>query len=245
MAKSHPARFFLHASPRPQDRARPPAASNALLASIVILGFLLTPVGERLSGPLSPRHMLELAQPRSEVATKPIQVDPETLKYRAIGEHLAHRYQTSVELTTQVVAKAFAVGGELKLDPMLILAVIAVESRFNPAAESVMGAKGLMQVIPRFHPEKFGPFGGEHVAFEPAANIAVGARILKEYLGRTGNLVNALQLYVGATTDDAENGYSGKVMAERDRLQSVLRQFQLRLGDRQQQAQAHPQHSAI
>lgn len=244
MAKSHPARFFLHAVSRPQDRTRPPAASNALLAGLVILGFLLTPVGERLTGPWSSRPLFELAKPEAAGAAA-VEVDPEALKHRAIGEHLARRYQASAELTTEVVAKAFAVGGELKLDPLLILAVIAVESRFNPFAESVMGAKGLMQVIPRFHPEKFGPLGGERVVFEPAANITVGARILKEYLARTGNLVNALQLYVGAAADGPGSGYSGKVMAERDRLQNVLRQFQARSGELQQQAQSRQPDPAI
>ena len=129
-------------------------------------------------------------------------------------------------MTADVVAKAHAIGGEIKLDPLLILAVIAVESRFNPVAESVMGAKGLMQVIPRYHPDKFNPLGGEKVAFDLQANIVVGAKILKEYIRRTGDLADALQLYVGASSDENENGYTGKIMAERDRLNQILRQFQ-------------------
>jgi soluble lytic murein transglycosylase-like protein len=90
-----------------------------------------------------------------------------------------------------------------------------------------MGAKGLMQVIPRYHTDKFGPLGGDKVAFDPHANIFVGARILKDYLRRTGNLADALQLYVGATSEENENGYSGKVLAERERLSQVLRQFEI------------------
>jgi soluble lytic murein transglycosylase-like protein len=89
-----------------------------------------------------------------------------------------------------------------------------------------MGAKGLMQIIPRYHAEKFGPLGGEKAAFDPAANIMVGSKVLKEYIRRTGDLADALQLYVGATSQENENGYSAKVMAERDRLQFVLRQYQ-------------------
>jgi hypothetical protein len=127
-------------------------------------------------------------------------------------------------MTTIVVTKAHTIGAELKVDPLLILAVISVESRFNPLAESGMGAKGLMQIIPRFHRDKFGPLGGDKVAFDPHANIAVGARILKEYIRRTGDVADALQMYVGASTDD-DNGYSTKVMAERDRLSQVLRHF--------------------
>lgn len=99
-----------------------------------------------------------------------------------------------------------------------------------------MGAKGLMQVIPRYHTEKFGPLGGEKAAFDPAANIIVGAKILKEYIRRTGDIADALQMYVGASTDENENGYSTKVMAERDRLQFVLRQYQTHNRSAEQQA---------
>ena len=75
------------------------------------------------------------------------------------------------------------------------------------------------------HPDKFNPLGGEKVAFDPAANIMVGARILKEYIRRTGDVADALQMYVGASTVENENGYSAKVMAERDRLRLVLKQY--------------------
>ena len=251
MAKSHPARIYDRAFMRPALRTQHPNASMALLASIAILSFMFLHAGDRLTGLLSPLHVFDLVQmPRQFSQQERIAVDPEASKYRAIGEHLARRYQTSPDMTTQVVAKAFTVGKDLKVDPLLILAVIAVESGFNPVAESVMGAKGLMQVIPRFHPEKFGPLGGERVAFDPAANITVGAKILKEYLGRTGDLADALQMYVGASTEENENGYSSKVLAERARLNGVLRQFQNRPGSdlpqqQQAQAQAKPQFSAI
>ncbi|HUO43879.1 MAG TPA: transglycosylase SLT domain-containing protein [Burkholderiales bacterium] len=153
---------------------------------------------------------------------------PELAKYRAIGEYLAHRYRVSPEMTTDIVARAHAAGNSLGLDPLLILAVISVESRFNPIAESGMGAKGLMQIIPRFHSDKFDSVGGEGAAFQPATNILVGSQVLKEYLVRTGDINDALQMYVGASSLETENGYADKVLAERERLRQVLRQFQNR-----------------
>ena len=69
---------------------------------------------------------------------------------------------------------------------LVVLAVAATESGYNPIAESVVGAKGLMQVIPKFHPEKLAPQGGEVALFEPEVNIRVGAQILHEYLRRFG-----------------------------------------------------------
>jgi hypothetical protein len=155
-----------------------------------------------------------------------VTTDPNAAKYQALGEYLARRYRVSLDMTTAIVANAYDIGHQMKLDPTLILAVIAIESRFNPIAESTMGAKGLMQVIPKFHPEKFKPLGGEKVAFETGANIRVGAGILKEYLRRAGDLDDALQMYVGASTDENETRYSTKVIEERDRLNHLLQQFQ-------------------
>src|SRR5690606_14325187 len=120
------------------------------------------------------------------------------------------------------VAAAFRAAREIDLDPLLVLAVIAVESSFNPLAESVTGAKGLMQIIPRYHLDKLAHFGGEAAAFDPESNIAVGARILKQYVRQTGSLEAGLQRYNGALTD-ASARYAQKVLAERDALQDVLR----------------------
>jgi soluble lytic murein transglycosylase-like protein len=230
MAKSHPARFDDQAVPQSLQWARNTVASFTLMASLISLGAILhNQYGARLlSAIVQSLGVLDLMQlmGRAESPVTPPVADANQGKYRVVGDYLARRYRVSSEMTTDVVAKAHAIGAELRLDPLLILAVIAVESRFNPVAESVMGAKGLMQVIPKYHTDKFGPLGGEKVAFEPRANMFVGAKILKEYLGRTGNLAEALQLYVGATTDENENGYSGKIQAERSRLQQVLRQFE-------------------
>ena len=230
MAKSHPERLDEHSVPRLSPWARNILASFTLLACLVSLNIILhSQHGTRFAGAIMHGlHAFDPAPPAVLAEDPPALavVDADGGKHRAIGDYLARRYRVSSEMTTNVVSKAYSIGAEMKLDPMLILAVIAVESRFNPVAESVMGAKGLMQVIPRFHPDKFNPLGGEKVAFDLHANIFVGAKILKEYIRRTGDLANALQLYVGASSDENENGYTGKIMAERDRLYQILRQFQ-------------------
>ena len=103
-----------------------------------------------------------------------------------------------------------------------MLAVISIESRFNPIAESVMGAKGLMQIIPRYHRAKLDAFGGDEAVLDPESNILVGSRILQEYVYRTGTLEAGLQFYSGGLRD-ASAQYAQKVMAERQRLEGVLR----------------------
>jgi hypothetical protein len=144
--------------------------------------------------------------------------------YLALAEFLAKRYKVSQDVTLDLVSTAHAAGHQIGLDPLLIIAVIAVESRFNPIAESVAGAKGLMQIIPKYHADKFQEFGGEKAVFDPETNILVGAQILKEYLSRTGNLSMALQMYAGALSDD-QDGYTTKVMSEKHRLQQILSRF--------------------
>ena len=232
MAKSHPAnaQFDDQDAPSPARWARSSSASFALLACIISLSTILyNQHGIRFPSALVQSirtlELNELVMPSADQAG-PVVVDPNELKYRAIGEYLARRYRVSAEMATNIVSKAYATGRETKLDPMLILAVISIESSFNPVAESSMGAKGLMQVIPRFHAEKFDVLGGEEAAFELEANIMVGAQILKQYIRRAGDLADALRMYVGASSDESENGFAAKVLTERDRLRYVLQQHQ-------------------
>jgi soluble lytic murein transglycosylase-like protein len=141
---------------------------------------------------------------------------------RALTEYLSRRYYIAAEATERMVGAAFSAARQVGLDPLLVLAVISVESRFNPIAESVMGAKGLMQIIPRYHAAKFRPFGGEDAVLDPESNIRVGAQILQEYVYRTGTLEAGLQTYNGALRDESGQ-YALKVMAERERLEQVVR----------------------
>ena len=139
----------------------------------------------------------------------------------ALAGVIAKRYRISEEATRELVGTAYAEGARIGIDPLLIVAVMAVESRFNPIAQSEGGAMGLMQVIPRFHADKFDATNRVSV-LEPRTNIQVGARILKEYIGRGGTEVAGLQLYNGALSD-ASNAYSNRVLVEKQWLQDAVR----------------------
>ena len=141
---------------------------------------------------------------------------------QVLAEHIARRYYIAASHTERVVGAAYRAAREVGLDPLLVLAVISIESRFNPIAESVMGAKGLMQIIPRYHRAKLDAFGGDEAVLDPESNILVGSRILQEYVYRTGTLEAGLQFYSGGLRD-ASAQYAQKVMAERQRLEGVLR----------------------
>ena len=167
--------------------------------------------------------MVVCAPPGHEAAagaSAPARAEPDAVQ-QALTRHLSRRFLVAGAMTERIVDAAHRAALEVGLDPLLVLAVISIESRFNPIAESVMGAKGLMQIIPKYHREKLNAAGGEDAVFDPESNVLVGARILQEYVHRTGTLEAGLQYYNGAFWDGSAQ-YASKVMAERARLLDVL-----------------------
>jgi hypothetical protein len=193
------------------------AASVAALALIVDSQHGQLRFSEPLQGTPGPDFQIGGAQARDAAIPNPT----EEGRYRALSEFVAKRYRVSQDVAFDLVGLAHQEGNRLQLDPLLIIAVIAIESRFNPIAESVAGAKGLMQIIPKYHTDKLEEFGGEQAVFDPATNIQVGSRILREYIRHTGNVGIGLQMYAGAL-GDSEDQYTTKVLNERRRLQQVL-----------------------
>ena len=148
---------------------------------------------------------------------------PETVQEReqqALAEFIAKRWRIAETAATSFVSIAYRAGKRYSVDPVLILSVVAIESRFNPIAESVVGAKGLMQIIPKYHLDKLLDHGGEEALLDPEVNIHVGAQILHEYYRRLGDQEAALQRYAGAF-DEPTSRYAAKVFEERMRLEPV------------------------
>lgn len=161
---------------------------------------------------------LETPEPGAPAEPDAARTDP---RHLAIADYLSRRFQVAASPTAGVVRDAYEAGADTGVDPLLILAVIAIESRFHPYAESPAGAKGLMQIIPRYHAEKLVPLGGEDAVLDPAVNIRVGALILKEYVRRAGNVRDGLQMYNGALGDETYV-YANKVLREKQRLRELV-----------------------
>jgi hypothetical protein len=140
----------------------------------------------------------------------------------AVAYWLSKKYRVAVEPLSVLVSEAFELGKRSRLDPTLILAIVAVESSFNPFAQSHVGAQGLMQVMTRVHGEKYESAGGTLTAFDPVTNMRVGVKVLQECIARAGSLEGGLKYYVGAANLPDDGGYAGKVMAEHARLQQVI-----------------------
>ena len=141
----------------------------------------------------------------------------------AIAYWLSKKYRIAPEPLSALVTEAYEIGTHTKLDPTLILAVMAIESGFNPFAQSAVGAQGLMQVMTKVHSDKYEDFGGKLAAFDPLTNLRVGVKVLQECISRAGSLEGGLRSYVGAAHIEDDGGYAGKVMAEHARLQLVAK----------------------
>jgi soluble lytic murein transglycosylase-like protein len=196
----------------------------ALLGAVVIAAFFALPLKseDALQGFFS-----FASDPFDAPSTSAGQIQvrddgPLEREQRAVTELIAKRYRVADVAAAGFVASAYRAGAQYQVDPMLVLAVMAIESRYNPVAESTVGAKGLMQVIPKYHLEKFAEHGGEQSVLQPDVNIQVGTRILREYQRRFGDVETALQMYAGAL-DEPTAQYAAKVLAEKARLE-VLRQ---------------------
>jgi soluble lytic murein transglycosylase-like protein len=160
---------------------------------------------------------------QSEALDRATAADPQDLpKDQAnIVFWLSRKYRVAPEPLSALVAQAFELGPKYKLDPTLLLAVMAIESSFNPFAQSAMGAQGLMQVRTSIHTDKYDDFGGDFAAFDPITNLEVGTQVLREAVDRNGSLEAGLRQYVGAAISGEDGGYVGKVLAEQQRLLEV------------------------
>ena len=162
-------------------------------------------------------------QPEPKAVARATAADPSTLprEQAAVATWLSRRYKVAPEPVSRLVQEAWAVGHRVGLDPTLILAIMAVESSFNPFAQSPVGAQGLMQVMTRVHDDKYEAYGGVRAAFDPVANLRVGVQVLKECIARAGSLEDGLRFYVGAALSGEEGGYVVKVLAEQLHLRQV------------------------
>ncbi|MCC7098765.1 MAG: lytic transglycosylase domain-containing protein [Rubrivivax sp.] len=150
-------------------------------------------------------------------------VDPRELtrEQAAVAQWISRRYRVAPEPIGRLVQEAWTIGQRARLDPTLILAIMAIESSFNPFAQSSVGAQGLMQVMTRVHDDKYEAFGGVHAAFDPVSNLRVGVQVLKDCIARAGTLYDGLRYYVGAAGLGSDGGYAGRVIGEQANLRAV------------------------
>ena len=174
----------------------------------------IAPLAKQISGSIDPA-----AQDSRLMISK--------MDQQKVTNFMANKYRVDPKSISEYISHAIVVAKEVDLDPVLLVAVMAIESNFNPNVQSNMGAQGLMQVLTRVHSDKFAPYGGTAAAFKPEVNIRVGALILKSYIASSGSLQGGLRYYVGGATV-GDGGYAAKVMQERENLIALLKNTQIR-----------------
>lgn len=210
-----------------------PSNSSAVLSflrlSLTIVGLFLTAAFvNALAGNAYAIDALKAAIPRlaplsSEAVVdelEPVTEQSLSPRMQAALNYVAQRYRVSTVALAPIFAAAQTAGREQQVDPLLIVAMIGIESGFNPLAESSMGAQGLMQIIPRFHQDKVPEGAGKLPFLDPVINVQVGALVLEEAVRQHGGLVAGLQQYGGAVNDE-EHAYANRVLAEKQRLEQA------------------------
>lgn len=194
------------------NRPAPVAASHAARPARWALVVALTLTAAAL--PAGAPHDNELLRQHGQA--RALALKSESVARQAKVDFLAERYRRPANEVRAVVDAAEQAGARHGLPPSLLLAMVETESSFNQEARSAYGARGLMQVVPRFHPAEIKAAGGAHRLDEPATNIDVGARILARYLDRSGDLRRALAKYSGGSA-----GYAAKVMKRKLNLEQI------------------------
>ena len=207
-----------------QQAAAAPAPLPAAAVTVVAAAKPAPAVKPAMPEPVSTQVVVSLPANQIEhiaKSTVPQQKDATPREQKWVTNWLSKRYRVASDATNMLVSATYNTAREVKIDPLLVLAVMAIESGFNPFAESPVGAQGLMQVMSKVHHDKFQPLGGVNAALNPVANIKVGATILKEYVNRGGSIESGLKMYVGAAAFENDAGYGYKVLAEYKRLKDV------------------------
>lgn len=186
------------------------------------LSWLLERQDERL-GDADDGSLLDFAD--VSVGDRAPATDPSELNRQqaAVAHWLSKRYRVAPEPVALLVREAWSLGQRVNLEPTLILAIMAIESSFNPFAQSPVGAQGLMQVLTRVHDDKYQAFGGNLAAFDPLTNLRVGVQVLKDCIAKAGSIEGGLRHYVGAANLTDDGGYAFKVLAEQGFMLQLLK----------------------
>jgi hypothetical protein len=159
------------------------------------------------------------ANPEDLVGQTTFVENPRDTVVQDLASFVRVRYKTSTSVAYSAALAAVQASKETGLSATLVLAVAGVESSMRPHADNGSD-KGIMQVNPKWHPEKVARIGGPKNLFKVGPGVKTGARILKEYSDlKKGNVVKTLLRYNGAKS---RTDYPDKVLAEKRLFDAVL-----------------------
>ncbi|WP_233853992.1 lytic transglycosylase domain-containing protein [Paraburkholderia sp. HD33-4] len=144
----------------------------------------------------------------SQVGPTPMQIvdvpGGETPTAEAIATVVNTRFHVGLHDALEIGHAVMNAARRYTISPLLLLAVIAVESSFDRFAVSVVGARGLMQVLPSQHQDLVLRTSD---LTDPRTNVRIGSAILRDYIrAADGNIESALDRYSGGA-----KGYAQRV----------------------------------
>lgn len=146
-------------------------------------------------------------------------LSPEQLR---VTRWLSRKYRVGPEPLAAMVSEAWSLGEKTQLAPTLILAIMAIESRFNPFTAGSQGAVGLMQIEVQAHADTLAQHGGNFAAFDALTNVRIGVRHLQALLQQTNSLEDAVALYGAASGQSNDSQYAERVLAEQQQLDALI-----------------------
>ncbi len=172
-----------------------PPRLHGLVGAAVAVGLVAAVIASPRELAEGPRHIAPAERgPSGCVAGR---CDPSTPAIARIESQLGSRMPAlagdrRVALARTIVAEAQAA----RIDPLLVLALIQVESAFDPRALSGAGARGLMQLREPTLRRELERAGLPHLDLhDPIVNIVAGVRYLRRLLDAFGREEVALMAY--------------------------------------------------
>lgn len=206
--------------------------SLALVGLVVVavtLTFVARPglqltVNEVLLGWLEMRQADSMDPPTNDAAYRSTATSVKGLPKNqlAITYSLSRRYRVSPEPIAALVTEAWEVGERSQIAPTLLLAIMAIESKFNPFTAGTQGAMGLMQIDPDARATELSPFGGRLAVFDPVTNLRVGARHLQDLMLQSETMEEALRQYAVSSGQSEVGPYVERVLNEQKLLDKML-----------------------
>lgn len=141
----------------------------------------------------------------------------------AVARWLSRRYKIASEPLAALISEADTLGTNSQLPPNLILAIMAVESGFNPYAMGTKGAMGLMQIVPAQFKSSLSSFGGKLATYDPLTNMRLGTRQLQSMVQESGSLETGIQRYGEQSGQPDSQTYLQRVVSEYLQMEKVAR----------------------
>lgn len=134
--------------------------------------------------------------------------------YETMAERLVQLYPVSRTHAARIVRTVHVEADRHRLDPCLVMGVIARESSFRPQARNRRDL-GLMQLNQDWHPDLVARAGGAAALLEPEQNVRAGTELLARYRRLATDDAAALQRYHGL---GKRNDYVQRVQSSARRL---------------------------